>query len=207
MAEVRFITRQQADEAKKKPVVTRGDPATQSATIAPYFLEEVRKELEGRYGAKQLYENGLTIQTALDLRLQDVSNRALETGLRAIDHCTGSASRGATSSTSATRSRHSSIRGGIIRSPSTTSCRRWSWTSMRPRHPSARRRPEVTIDKKGYAWTRKTIPAQLVTRGDLVEAKLLTIDPAEHTATACSISRPRSKVPSWPSTIAPVRSR
>src|SRR6185312_9021344 len=89
MAEVGFITRVQADEAKKKPVVTHGDPATQSATIAPYFLEEVRKELEGRYGAKQLYENGLTIQTALDLRLQDVANRALDTGLRRIDHLHG----------------------------------------------------------------------------------------------------------------------
>jgi penicillin-binding protein 1A len=31
----------------------------------------------------------------------------------------------------------------------------------------------VTIDRKGYAWTGKTTPAQLVTRGDLVEARLL----------------------------------
>ena len=54
-------------------------------SAAPYFLEEVRKELEGRYGAKQLYENGLSIQTALDLRLQEAANRALDDGLRRID--------------------------------------------------------------------------------------------------------------------------
>ena len=30
----------------------------------------------------------------------------------------------------------------------------------------------VTIDRKGYAWTGKTSPAQLVTRGDLVETRL-----------------------------------
>jgi penicillin-binding protein 1A len=47
---------------------------------------------------------------------------------------------------------------------------------------------QVTIDKKGYAWTRKA-PAQLVRRGDLVEAKLLTLDPVARTATA-SIDQP-----------------
>ena len=53
--------------------------------MAPYFLEEVRKELEGRFGAKQLYENGLAVQTALDVSLQEAANRALNDGLRRID--------------------------------------------------------------------------------------------------------------------------
>src|SRR6476620_9934388 len=86
MAEVGFISAADAEDAKKKPITLRPDPPTQAATIAPYFLEEVRKELEARYGAKQLYENGLTVQTALDLKLQDVANRALDQGLRRIDH-------------------------------------------------------------------------------------------------------------------------
>ena len=42
----------------------------------------------------------------------------------------------------------------------------------------------VTIDKKGFAWTGKTAGTQLVTRGDLVEARLVTLDDAAHTATA-----------------------
>ena len=41
----------------------------------------------------------------------------------------------------------------------------------------------LTIDKKGYAWTRKT-PALLVRRGDLVEARLLTLDQGARTGTA-----------------------
>ena len=45
----------------------------------------MRRELEGRYGAKQLYENGLSIQTAIDLRLQEAATQALNDGLRRID--------------------------------------------------------------------------------------------------------------------------
>src|SRR5687767_5771330 len=88
MADVGYITQQQADEAKKKPIVTRGAPSG-PPSAAPYFVEEVRKELEQRYGAKQLYENGLAIQTGLDLKLQDAANRALDEGLRRLDKMRG----------------------------------------------------------------------------------------------------------------------
>src|ERR1041384_8123249 len=60
MAEERYITQAQADEAKKKPIVTRGQP-TQPPGIAPFFVEEVRKHLERQYGAKALYEQGLSV--------------------------------------------------------------------------------------------------------------------------------------------------
>ena len=41
----------------------------------------------------------------------------------------------------------------------------------------------VTVDKKGYAWTNKPSPAQLVTRGDLVETRLLTLGDGTSSAT------------------------
>ena len=84
MADKGFITQKEADEAKARPIVL-ADSTSQPTSIAPYFLEEVRKELEGRFGAKQLYENGLAIQTALDVRLQEAANRAMDDGLRRID--------------------------------------------------------------------------------------------------------------------------
>jgi penicillin-binding protein 1A len=188
MAEVHFITPQQAADAKKKPIVTRGDPSMQSATTAPYFLEEVRKELEARYGAKQLYENGLTVQTALDLKLQEVANRALDQGLRRIDHIHG----------------FRKPRRNILderHDIDTFKQARWDRpfavndvvpavvtdieaSMIRLRAGDLR----VTIDKKGFAWTHKT-PSQLVRRGDLVEVKLLTIDEASHAATG-SIEQP-----------------
>ena len=84
MAEERYITQAQADAAKQKPIVTRGQPS-QPPGIAPFFVEEIRKHLEREYGAKALYENGLSVTTTLDARLQDLANRAIEHGLRRYD--------------------------------------------------------------------------------------------------------------------------
>ncbi len=84
MANEGFISTEQAEEAKTKPIVVRGEPR-QPPSIAPYFLEEVRKHLETRYGAKRLYESGLSVKTTLDPVLQDAANRAVAAGLRRID--------------------------------------------------------------------------------------------------------------------------
>src|SRR5919206_2787911 len=84
MADERYITQAQADAAKQKPIVTRGAP-TQPPGIAPFFVEEVRKHLEKQYGAKALYENGLSVTTTLDPKLQELANRSIEHGLRAYD--------------------------------------------------------------------------------------------------------------------------
>ena len=64
-----YITQKQADEAKARPIVLAAN-AARTESPAPYFVEEVRKQLEERYGAKRLYENGLAIQTALALHEQ-----------------------------------------------------------------------------------------------------------------------------------------
>src|SRR5436190_23081934 len=84
LADEHYLTQQQADAAKQKAIVTRGAP-TQPPGIAPYFVEEVRKHLEKEYGAKMLYENGLSVRTTLDAKLQELANRSLERGLRTYD--------------------------------------------------------------------------------------------------------------------------
>ena len=84
MAEEGYITKAMAAEATKKPIKASGQP-TQEESIAPYFVEEVRKYMERKYGAKQLYENGLSVYTSLDVDLQIGANRALDAGLRKLD--------------------------------------------------------------------------------------------------------------------------
>src|SRR5712691_5508396 len=84
MADEHYITQAQADAAKAKPIVTRGQP-NQPPGIAPFFVEEVRKHLERQYGAKVLYENGLSVRTTLDTALQESASRSLEHGLRGYD--------------------------------------------------------------------------------------------------------------------------
>ncbi len=172
MAEVGFITAAQAEESKKKPIVVRPDPPGQSSSAAPYFLEEVRRELEVRYGARQLYENGLSIQTAIDLRLQEAATQALNDGLRRIDKRRGFRkpkrnviAEGHTIETFRQPRWDRPMAAGQIVPAVVTAV---DGAAIHLRVGVLR----VTIDRKGYAWTGKTTPAQLVTRGDLVELRL-----------------------------------
>lgn len=188
MAEDGFISQRVADAAKARPIVLAGN-GSRPSTIAPYFLEEVRKQLEATYGAKELYENGLTVQTGLDLKLQDAADRALDAGLRRLDHM-----HGFRKPRRNILDEHHTIDGfkdarwdrpfdaGAIMPAVVEST---DAATIRLRAGDY----DLTIDRKGFAWTRKTLPAQLVRRGDLVEAKLLTVDAALRTGTA-SLDQP-----------------
>lgn len=79
-----FITRAEADDVMARPVVL-AERQERSNSTAPYFIEEVRQHLEREYGVARLYEQGLTVHTTLDVRLQEAANRAVEAGLRAHD--------------------------------------------------------------------------------------------------------------------------
>ena len=78
-----FISREEAEEAKRKPIVLRQERRHRS--VAPYFVEEVRKYLEKRYGRKETYQNGLKVYTTLDLPMQKAAQDALRKGLRELD--------------------------------------------------------------------------------------------------------------------------
>jgi len=182
MADEKYITQKEASEANARAIVV-ATPATAANSLAPYFVEEVRKDLESRYGAKKLYENGLSVQTALDVKLQEAANRALDDGLRRIDKRRG----------------FRKPRRNVIAEKKTVD----SFKDPRWERPMAlgdvvpavvasvdgpaihlRAGPlQVTVDKKGFAWTGKATPAQLVHPGDIVETRLLTTDEATSTAT------------------------
>jgi penicillin-binding protein 1A len=84
MAEDGYVTRQQAAAAKAQPIVLRHRRPTEEVS-APYFAEEVRRELVARYGEKMLYEGGLTVRTSLDPNKQAAADAALRKGLIAYD--------------------------------------------------------------------------------------------------------------------------
>ncbi len=60
-------------------------PPAQPIRSRPTSSRKCARTLESRYGAKPLYENGLSIQTGLDVKLQEAAKRALDEGLRRID--------------------------------------------------------------------------------------------------------------------------
>jgi penicillin-binding protein 1A len=73
------ITHAQAQEALSTPL---GLHISQpEGTVAPWFQEEARRELEKRFGTDQVHEAGLRVDTTLDLDLQQTANRAVGDGV------------------------------------------------------------------------------------------------------------------------------
>jgi penicillin-binding protein 1A len=174
MADAGYISASEAAAARKRPIVTAGLP-TDANAVAPFFVEEVRKHLEAAYGAKRLYENGLTVRTSMDIALQTASSEALVNGLRALDKRRGFRK----------AARNIVAEGGDLQR---FDLPRWH----QPVRPSQIVPAAVTsvdaaqigvrvgalrgaIDRKGFVWARKPATA-LVSVGDLIEVKVDALD-------------------------------
>jgi penicillin-binding protein 1A len=186
MADEGYITQDQADATKQRPIVTRGQP-NQPPGIAPFFVEEVRKHLEHQYGAKVLYENGLTVQTTLDSNLQAIANKAIEHGLRQYDkrHGWRRAARNVLAEGSTLESfkdnrwsRPMAV-GDIVPAVVASIGKPGPATGARlrigPYH--------VELTREGFAWTRRSSAADLFKPGDLIDVAITKLDSAAGTAT------------------------
>ena len=78
-----MITHAQAEAARKAPLGLH--VAQPQSSVAPWFQEEVRQELEKRFGSEQVHEAGLRVDTTLDMDLQQTANRAVNDGLAAYE--------------------------------------------------------------------------------------------------------------------------
>ena len=83
-----YITQDEADTAKAMPLEMRGQSGFDAAE-APYFTEEVRRQLIRQFGETSLYDGGLSVRTTLDPFLQQIADNALEHGLEALDRRQG----------------------------------------------------------------------------------------------------------------------
>ncbi len=182
MAAEGFITEAVATKTKDKPIVVAGDP-TADTSQAPYFLEEVRKHLEASYGAKALYESGLTVRTALDLRLQQAANRAVDQGLRRVDKRRGFR-----------KPRRNVVTEG--RTIDNFKHDRWARRMVvGDIVPAVVRSVDAAgaqlrigalqgvLTKAGIQWTRRTAASELFKVGDLIEVALTAIDGTTATVT------------------------
>ncbi|MCX6543589.1 MAG: PBP1A family penicillin-binding protein [Acidobacteria bacterium] len=195
MADEHYITQADADAAKARPIVVV-PLSTSAAGTAPYFVEEVRKYLEHRYGARDLYEAGMSVYTTLDVDLQREAARALDRGLRQIDKRRGFRKPARNLTTEhveldAYRDRRwdrpiqpGDIVPGLVIGAA----------DIRERTPVTRRRADTAPPSAGGAmrvrvgryeadltrtsiqWTGRTRAADLVRPGDLIEVEVLTLD-------------------------------
>ena len=176
MADEHYITQDQAEAARKRPIVTRGAP-NQPPGIAPFFVEEVRKHLERHYGAKTLYENGLAVTTTLDPKLQEIGNKAIEHGLRAYDKRHGW---------------RKPARNVLAEGHTIDGFKEERWSRpmavgdvvpavvvTAPKTGPARLRIgtyHADLGREGFTWTRKASTADLFKPGDLVDVAIVKID-------------------------------
>src|SRR5215831_2775825 len=181
MADEKYITPEQADEAKAKPIVTRGQP-TQPPGVAPFFVEEVRKHLERQYGAKVLYENGLAVTTTLDAKLQELANRAIEHGLRTYDkrHGWRKPTRNVLDEKQAIETARDDrwtrpiVVGDVVPSIVVTA----------PKTGAARLRIgkyHADLTRDGYAWTYRPSADSLFKAGDIVDVAVTKMDEGSQT--------------------------
>jgi penicillin-binding protein 1A len=181
MAEEGYITQQHADTARQQLIVVHGQPQPEPSS-APFFVEEIRKHLEDKFGAKPLYENGLAVRTSLDVELQRAANRAIDRGLRELDKRRGY--------------RRSAVKNILASGQGLDRYRHERWsrsmaegdvvpalvTAVSPTAAQLRvgaYRSELRRD--GFAWTRRTVVADLFKPGDLVQLAITKIDSASHT--------------------------
>ena len=85
MVEDGAATQAEATQAEAQPLELHHRKEAEEVR-APYFAEEVRRDLLTRYGEKVLYGAGLSVRTSLDERLQAASDTALRAGLIAYEH-------------------------------------------------------------------------------------------------------------------------
>ena len=77
------ITALQATDARNQPM--RLNLAHDPNSLAPYFVEEVRRYLENKYGTDEVHSGALRVYTTLDMDLQSIANQAVLDGLAAYE--------------------------------------------------------------------------------------------------------------------------
>jgi penicillin-binding protein 1A len=169
MVEERVLSPAAADAAKAAPLVL--SKHREAADVAPYFVEEVRRALQARYGDEGIYQSGLEVRTGLDVDLQRMANRSVEHGLRELDKRQG-------------------WRGRIDHVPAGTEPAAWASASWHDGVvegevydgvvlQASRGRVRVKcgplegiLDPDSIAWTGRADPGALVHAGDVIRVRV-----------------------------------
>ncbi len=89
MMEDGYLKREDGEKSKKEPLQVTTRTTGAHIFAAEYFAEEVRRDLNDRYGEKKLYEGGLSVRTTLDPKIQVMARKALVDGLVRYDEIEG----------------------------------------------------------------------------------------------------------------------
>jgi len=80
-----YLDKEEAERIFARPVRVKIVKEDKINSAAPYFIEEVRRYLENKYGADILYKEGLVVFSTLDQDMNTAATRALRDGLKDLD--------------------------------------------------------------------------------------------------------------------------
>jgi penicillin-binding protein 1A len=83
MVEDKYISPQEKDKALHVRIKLRS--IRPNNKIAPYFIENVRRYIQEKYGSDVLYKEGLEVYTTLDITMQKAARDAVEKGLQELE--------------------------------------------------------------------------------------------------------------------------
>ena len=169
------ITAEEAMRAKNTPLRLRiqSDPNS----LAPYFVEEVRRYLERKYGSEEVHEGGLRVYTSLNSELQLTANQAVLDALASYERRHGwKASLPNVNAEAADISKYEHPdwdtpvhEGSYVHALVTTVYGTHAdvkfgkrWASLLP---------------ADYAWTKHKSCNEILARGDIVYVKVLSLSP------------------------------
>ncbi len=78
MVETGMLDKDRYDQLKEQPIALASEKISSSKTVAPYFMEYVRQQMQAmsdKYGY-DLYRDGLNIYTSINMKMQKIANKA-----------------------------------------------------------------------------------------------------------------------------------
>jgi penicillin-binding protein 1A len=169
------LTAEQATAARNQPVELKlqHDPNS----LAPYFVEEIRRYLENKYGSDQVHEGGLRVYTSLDMDLQRAADQSLLDGLAAYERRHGWKGR---------------LENILTKDVTLANFQHPDWddepavndyvhalvTSVSSSSAAVKfGRYTAALQQADAAWTRRKLP-EILKPGDIVYVKVLTLESA-----------------------------
>ena len=167
------ITASQATEARNQP--SRLNLAHDPNSLAPYFVEEIRRDLENKYGTDEVHSGGLRVYTTLDMNLQTAANQAVLDGLATYERRHGW---------------QGHLENVLLEGQTLAGYRHLDWdqppaagnyvhalvTAVTPIAATVKIADiKAGLSQTDVAWTRKPL-AKLLTLGDVVYVKVLSLE-------------------------------
>ncbi len=173
MLSVGYIDKQQFEAAVATPLLLAVHKPEND--LGRYFSEEVRQDLETRFGTDAVLSKGLDVETTLDTEIQRAAQSALRDGLLRLDHDKG------------WRGPLYHLKGSDL---STQKLPSWTDTQVTPGSwnegivmavNGARAKIRIgdrdyRLDGDGIAWTHHQRPSELLKQGDVAWFRILPGD-------------------------------